>query len=146
MQGYRRILIATDFSDISVAAAQRGAELAHRYEAGLMLLHVIEHFPEDMPSEWIAPENRDPATYYREQARAALADLARSIGHAEAAQEVVMSSSSARYEILRFAETADVDLIVIGWHGGGALPAFGSTAMGVISDAPCDVVVVRSAS
>lgn len=110
-----------------------------------MLLHVIEHFPADMPSEWIAPENRDPATYYREQARTALANLAKNIGHEDAAQQVVMSSSSARYEILRFAQSEEIDLIVIGWHGTGALPAFGSTVMGVISEAPCDVVVVRPA-
>lgn len=145
MKSYQRILVATDFSDISMTAAQRGAELARHYGATLMLLHVVEHFPEDMPGDWIAPENRDPATFYRERAHKALAELAESIGDKNAAQNVVMSSGSARYEILRFAGAERVDLIVMGWRGGGGLPVFGSTAMGVISDAPCDAMVVRVA-
>lgn len=144
MKTYQRIAVATDFSDASAAAAYRGAELAHRYGAVLILLHVIEHFPVDMPSEWIAPENCDPSTFYRERARSALADLAEKIDRKDAMQRIVMSSSSARYEILHFAEAERVDLIVMGWHGAGALPVFGSTAMGVISEAPCDAMVVRT--
>jgi nucleotide-binding universal stress UspA family protein len=145
MKGYQKILIGTDFSDASVTAARRGVELARHYDASLILLHVIEHFPEDMPSEWVAPEDRDPATFYRERAHNALAELAEKIGQKNAGQKVIASTSSARHEILRFAKSERIDLIVVGWHGAGALPVFGSTAMGVASDAPCDVMVVRTA-
>lgn len=144
MRSYRRILIGTDFSDSSLAAARRGSELAGHYGANLILLHVIEHFPEDMPAAWVAPEDRDPATFYRDRARTALAELAEKIGCRDGGQKIVVSSGSARYEILRFAEAEQIDLIVMGWHGGGALLAFGSTAMGVMYDAPCDAMVVRT--
>ena len=145
MKGYQRILVGTDFSAASVEAARRGAELARHYGASLTLLHVIEHFPEDMPDDSVAPENRDPATFYRARARHDLTGLAEEIGHRKAAQMVIMSTDSARYEILRFAEQERMDLIVLGAHGGGALQAFGSTAMGVIYDAPCDAMVIRAA-
>lgn len=145
MKDYQRILVGTDFSEASVAAARRGADLARRYGASLTLLHVVEHFPENMPNDSVAPENRDPATFYRERARHNLAELANEIGHRNAAQMVIMSTGSARYEILRFSEQERMDLIVLGARGGGALQAFGSTAMGVIYDAPCDAMTIRAA-
>lgn len=145
MKDYQRILVGTDFSDPSMRAARRGAELAHHYGATLILLHVIEHFPEDMPDKRIAPENLDPTAFYRERARKNLAELAEKLVHAIAVQEIIMSSGSAKYEILRFAEAERIDLIVVGSHGEGVLQVFGSTAMGVILDAPCDAMVIRMA-
>jgi universal stress protein A len=144
MRDYQRILVGTDFSEASMAAAHRGADLAHRYGASLLLLHVIEHFPEDIPNDPIAPENRDSSTFYRERALETLADLAEKIGHKNALQEVVTSTGSARYEIRILAESERIDLIVVGSHGSGVVDVFGSTAMGVIYDAPCDVMVVRA--
>lgn len=143
MRDYQRILVGTDFSEASMTAARRGADLAQRYGANLILLHVIEHFPEDMPNDPIVPENLDPATYYSERARENLAELAEKLGHENAAQEVITSTGSARYEIRCLAEKERVDLIVVGSQGGGLLHAFGSTTMGVIYDPPCDVMVVR---
>jgi universal stress protein A len=146
MRDYQRILVATDFAEASLAAARRGAELARHYGASLTLLHVIEHFPEDIPNNPIAPENRDPAKFYLERAHQSLAEVAETIGHGNAAQKVVVSTGSARYEILRFAEKERIDLIVVGTHGGGVLRVLGSTAMGVVYDAPCDAMVTRVAA
>lgn len=143
MKDYRRIVVGTDFSVASMVAARRGADLARHYESTLVLLHIIEHFPADMPDDLVAPENLDPATFYRERACKKLAELAEKIAHMDTVQKVLMSSSSAKHEILRFAETERIDLIVVGAHGEGALRLFGSTAMGVIYDAPCDTIVIR---
>ena len=143
MKDYQRILVCTDFSDASMAAVDRGVDFVQRYGAKLNLLHVIEHFPEDMPNYAISPENRDPATFYFERAQKNLAELAQKIGQKDAGQEVIMSTGSARFEIRRFAEKEGVDLILVGAKGGGMLDVFGSTAMGVIYDPPCDVMVVR---
>jgi nucleotide-binding universal stress UspA family protein len=145
MKDYQRILVATDFADASRVAARRGAELAHHYGASLILLHVIEHFPEDIPVNPVVPEDVDPARFYLERARQNLAELAETIGHKKAAQRVVVSTGSARYEILRFAEAERIDLIVVGSRGSGPLEALGSTAMGVIYDARCDAMVIRVA-
>ena len=61
MRDYKHILLVTDFSDASVYAAMRAADLARRYDAHFTLLHIVEHFPEDSPTNWIAPEGEDPA-------------------------------------------------------------------------------------
>ena len=53
MRDYRRILVGTDFSNASMEAALRGADLAQRYGAALILMHVIEHFPEDMQNDFL---------------------------------------------------------------------------------------------
>jgi universal stress protein A len=142
MKDYLRILVCTDFSESSMAAARRGANLAHRYSATLILLHVIEHFPEDIPNDPITPENRDSAEFYQERARQNLLELAEKLGNKNTTQQVIMSTGSARYEIRRFAEKERIDLIVLGSHGRSIIQSFGSTAMGVTYDVPCDVMVV----
>ncbi len=68
MQAYRHILVATDFSEFSEPAAQRAAELAQRYGADLTLIHILEHFPEDIPIDSIAPEDVDPQKFLTDPA------------------------------------------------------------------------------
>lgn len=144
MQRYERILVCTDFSDPSLEVAHRGAELAGQYKAALTLLHVIEHFPEDLPARDVPPENVDPATYYRDRASRQLADIAIKLSHEDRVQEIVVSTGSAKSEIVRFAEKARIDLIVIGSHGHGFIGTLGSTTMGVVHDALCDTMVIRT--
>ena len=57
----------------------------------------------------------------------------------------MLSAHSARAEIVQFAQTRGIDLIVLGARGrrGLAQMLVGSTAAGVVRAAPCDVVVAR---
>ena len=48
MSIYKRILVATDFSDINLLAAKRAVLLAKLDHCELILLHVIEHYPSDV--------------------------------------------------------------------------------------------------
>jgi len=145
MESYRNILCATDFSPCSEAALKRALNLAKSYSARLTLLHVVEHFPEDRSNEEIAPEYTDPAHYRVSRAREHLAEQAARLGDADIAQEVLVSEHAAKYEIARFAEEQQIDLIVVashGRHGVGTL--LGSTADGVLHKASCDVLAVRA--
>ncbi len=145
MNSYQRILCATDFSEHCTSAAERAAELARLFGAELLLLHVVEYFPEQRSNEEIAPENVDPAAYREQQARASLAALARRLGEEEVVQEVRFTTRSARHEIVRFAEQQEIDLIVVATHGRhGITHILGATANGVMHDAPCDVLAVRA--
>ena len=60
MNSYKYILLATDFSKPAKAAAKRAAEIATCYNSRLCLLHVVDHFPEDISNNWIAPEDQSP--------------------------------------------------------------------------------------
>jgi len=147
MKTYQNILCATDFSQCSHMAAQRAAELAKRYAARLTLLHVVEYFPEDRSNVQIAPENADPVQFREEQAREALAELARQLGVDGAEQTVVFSTHSAKHAIVPFAREHNIDLIVLASHGHhGVTALLGSTATGLAHSSPCDVLVVRANS
>lgn len=143
MNDYRYILAVTDFSAPSRTAARRAGREAQVHSARLRLLHVIEHFPVGMPTRWVAPEDIDPAAYYRKQAAAELAELAGELGCPEASQSVVVTASSAGHAIADYAREREVDLVVAGVRGGWASEVLGSTAMAIMHHAPCDVLLVR---
>jgi universal stress protein A len=144
MTPYQHILVGVDFSAPAGAALQRALALASLTKAKVSLLHVVEHFPEDISSELICPEDEDPAKFIHNQAQQRLRDMVATF-HAEGVeQEVVMSTGSARATILAEAERKQVDLIVVGANGGrGMAGLLGSTAISVTQSAQCDVLVVR---
>lgn len=143
MTPYRHILLATDFSELALNAAHRATDLAEHYKARMTIFHVIEHFPEDLPNDFIPPEDMDPKTFLSQQARERLQALAVEIGRPDAEISVKFSSRSAKAEILEFARYGGVDMLVLGTHGhGGVADIVGSTACGVVQHAPCDVLAV----
>jgi universal stress protein A len=145
MKNYQNILCATDFSVHCRAATERAVEMARRYGAKLTLLHVVEYFPEDRSNELIAPEDREPSAYRKQQAHTLLAKFAEDLGCGEAAREVSFSTRSARHGIIRFAEEQSIDLIVVATHGRhGIANILGATAYGVVHRATCDVLAVRA--
>lgn len=144
MKTYEHILTATDFSELSRRATLRAADLAEHYGARLTLFHVIEHFPEDIPNDFVPPENRDPKAYLADRAKTRLTELSRLIGHVRSESKVKLSTRSAKSEILQFARYGGIDLVVLGTHGHRGLgDVLGSTAGGVVHAAPCDVLAVR---
>ena len=146
MQNYNRILVATDFSPVSEIAAKEGIEFAKQRNAGLILLHVVEHFPEHLPHYQIAHEEMDPQEFIMDRAEKDLTALAEKLGVTEAIKEVRLTTRSAKSEIVKFASDEQVDLIVIGARGRNSLIDIlsGSTATGVVRAATCDVFVVHA--
>ena len=146
MNGYQNILVAADFSAAGEKAVEKAGTLAGRFGASLTLLHVIEHFPEDMPVSVIPPEDVDPQKYLTDRARSSLEKLSARIGQPAAALEMVVSTHSASREIVRYAQGHGIDLIVVGSHGKGGIKGMsGSTANSVVQAAIVDVLVVHPA-
>ncbi len=145
-QPYQRILAATDFSPVATLALRRAHDLSQRFHAELHLIHVVAHFPQDIGVEWIPPEDVDPKRFYLQQAREHLQRLDEELG-LNAVRRVLFSPYSARHEIVAYAREHLVDLVVVGVRGHSLVETvFGSTADGVVRDAPCDVLVVRPRS
>ena len=146
MSIYKRILLATDFSDINLVAAKRAVLMAKRDNCELILLHVIEHFPLDSgPLSSVFQYNTEPNDALARHVRAKLDELKHTLGYEEVKTEFRITSKSARSEILRFAKAHDVDLIVVAPHGQGVIGTLGSTATGILNNAVCDVLAVREA-
>ena len=133
-----QILVATDFSDASEVALAYGRALARTFGASLHLLHVMEN-------PFFRPVPTDP---YLLKAAAAkhlgerLTHDDRASLHAIGALE---TSDNPAEEIVTYAKAHDIDLIVMGTHGRGAMAQLlvGSVAERVVRTASCPVLTVR---
>jgi nucleotide-binding universal stress UspA family protein len=133
-----RILVATDFGEAADVAMDYGRALARTFGSSLHLLHVMENrFLRPSP---IDPHQLTAATASRLGQR--LTDDDRAALHATA---VLLTSDSPAEEIVKYAQTHDIDLIVMGTHGRTAMARVlvGSVAEKVVRMAPCPVLTVR---
>ena len=144
MNIYRRILVATDFSDINLSAVKRAMRLAKLDNSELIILHVIEHFPMGgAPLASVFQGQSQSSDAMARHVSTKLDELRSKLDYEQIKTDFKISSKSARSEILNFAEAHDVDLIVVAPHGQGIIGSLGSTATGVINNAACDVLAVR---
>ena len=118
MSVYKRILVATDFSDINRLAAERAAKLAKQDNCELVLLHVIEHFPVDGgPLSSVFQYNSGPDDALAQHVRTRMEELTQALDYQGIQTEFRITSKSARHEFLRFAKAHDMDLIIVAPHG-----------------------------
>lgn len=144
MGGTGTILVATDGSDPAKAAAEVAFELARASGDTLLFVTVWRELRGDFGLPYgtlIAPDAADIERNWAHQALAAAAAQAREAGLE--AETVCRHGKPAR-EIVEVARERGVRLIVIGSHGFGPIEGtlFGSVSTGVLSRAPCPVLVV----
>jgi nucleotide-binding universal stress UspA family protein len=156
MSKIKHILVATDGSEGSLAAAAHAGELARAFDARVTVLYVLS---EDlvMPHAWAPSGFPDTAPFGAmniEEIRSLLEDrvnanelpnTAEKLGELDAEPTLVASWGHPAHEICRYAEEEGADLIVVGSHGRSALGrAFlGSVSHAVVNHAHCPVTIVR---
>ena len=144
MPQIRRILHPTDFSERSETAWTYAKSLATKYEAELLLIHVLQEPVAVLPESSIAVAA--PAANLPELVEAAEDGLRRYEVElpARITDRRVLHGPSAE-EIVRFAKETAIDLMVIGTHGrtGLAHVLLGSVAEKIVRRAPCAVLTVR---
>ena len=141
-----RILVPTDISEFSEHALRYGCEFARRFDAELHLLNVVQDVVAMVPEPGMAFPA--PGEYMQELQQASQAALERlpDPGWVEGVSIVrEIRVGTPFVEIVRYARSADIDLIVIGTHGRSGLAhvLLGSTAERVIRKAPCPVLSAR---
>src|SRR4051794_2536034 len=110
----KRVLVATDFEPASDAALVYGRALARSFGASLHLLHVAEN-------QFLRPSPTDPAVItaaYMRSLNDRLTADDRALLAARAALEV---SDDTAATIVKYARLEQIDLIVMGTHGRGAM-------------------------
>lgn len=139
MIGISRVLVPTDFGEVSTRALIYALDFAERLRAEVYLLHVMAESPSATP-------NHHDRERYREVWQKL--DLLPTPGeHPDLAitREVVHGVPADR--IVRYAQERGVGLIVMGTRGrsGFAHLVMGSVAERVIRQAPCPVLAVQPA-
>jgi nucleotide-binding universal stress UspA family protein len=146
----RRILVATDFSDSADAAVRYANVLARALGVPFHVLHVIE---DPLSAGWTSeidpsrlPELQESMQLeLRERLNASLPEL----DHPEFRGRLAIRVGQPAREIVTYARSEGVDLIVLGFrgHGGAREGLFvGHVAEEVVRDAPCSVLTVKRPS
>lgn len=148
MKSFEKILVATDFSDCAVEACSYALTLAHKFDASLLVLHVINE-PVDLRGFYVPHISFD-------QLEKEIADGAASMLESFCRENIkdfnnyttAVVSGVPYEEIIRTAQEQNASLIVIGTHGRSGLDhlIFGSTAERVVRSAPCPVLTIRLAT
>jgi nucleotide-binding universal stress UspA family protein len=142
---FHHILAPTDFSEYSQRAIQYARELAQKFGATLMLLHVVELPP--YPIEGLPPSHLGE-TLLEDLEQQATSDLAQVLAkevEVTVVRRVVMGIPYRK--IVEIAEAEKVNLIIMATHGrtGFSHLFMGSVAERVVRTAPCPVLTIRPA-
>ncbi len=150
---FKRILVAVDGSKNAEKAVEVAAELAKRFDAELIVLHVVLGPPYSYSAMFptLIPAPQDAYDQYMAHAREvekACVDRAVSIAEERGAKANGMVESgvaSVVEAITTQAEDLKADLLVVGTRGLGGFKKLlvGRVSSGVVTHANCPVLVVR---
>jgi nucleotide-binding universal stress UspA family protein len=140
------LLVPTDFSEPSQDALNYAKGLSAAFKASIHLLHV---FQDPLAQPWgLEGYGPLPVELLNEVKARAQKGLEQSLSEADrkAYNATLVTVEGAPFsQIVEYARTHKVDLIVMGTHGRGALAhaILGSVAERVVRFAPCPVLTVR---
>jgi nucleotide-binding universal stress UspA family protein len=142
----KNILVATDFSEPSDAALSYGRELARTFGAKIRVAHVVDDVLTRAYGGGDTFVFSDPSLQEDVEAAALQTVQGLIIGdEALRAEAVILRSNTPAFAIVDYARAHEIDLIVMGTHGRGAVAhlLMGSVAERVVRTAPCPVLTVR---
>ena len=153
IQMISKILVPHDGTEMSDKAFEKAVELAKVFKAELVLLHVIEYGIEPLPTSLIL-DDKDLINRARRSARRQLEkgwDKMVEVKTHEIENDKVDLTGECRYgsaaeQILRFAKSNKIDMIVMGsrrLQGILKIKALGSVARKVSELADCSVLIVH---
>jgi nucleotide-binding universal stress UspA family protein len=141
----QRILIATDGSAGAREAVELGLELAGEHDAGVFIAHVVPAV-DVLPWSGLGMVSAVPHGVTAGD-RAPLEDATARAEELGLSVTTVLLIGEPVDEIVAYADSRDVDLIVIGSRGHGAVASaiLGSVSLGVLHETRRPVLVARGA-
>ena len=141
---YKKILVATDYTDLSENAVNTASTICQKHNATLILLHVVKNAPVDRSQE----EYHLTLDYTKEMKIAAKSEL-RHLGdqirnkYKIPVEEIVTYGDIVK-EIVRIVQENSPDLVLIGTHGASGFRRFfiGSTAYRVIKHTKFPIMTI----
>jgi nucleotide-binding universal stress UspA family protein len=138
--GWKTIVLATDGSKYSAAAAERAVAFAQSYGGGLKVISAA-----DVPPEFYAEAPQAVDDLVR-KAKKFVADVKKQAEAAGVPAETFVGESEAYQAVNNLAREQKADIIILGSHGRTGLRRLlmGSVTEKVIGYAPCPVLVVKN--
>ncbi|MEE9543293.1 MAG: universal stress protein [Thermodesulfobacteriota bacterium] len=146
--GFKNIILTTDFSDASTDAFSYALSMARNYNAKLTILHVVDTSTD--ASGFYLPhisfKNLD-----KEMKSSAMAMLEKNYKrrlNAHKKYEFVVLSGNPHKEIIKYTDKTGADLVVMGTYGHSGIDrlVFGSTTERVLREAKCPVLAIHPMS
>ena len=141
---FKKIILATDFSEVSKDATSHALLLAQTHKANLKLLHVFDTSACRIPvHDYLSADAIiEDFQAAKQKGERTLKKLAESF---DQKVETIFKEGDPGHEIIHVAEKENADLIVLGTHGykGWSRFTLGSVAELVVRHAPCAVLTVR---
>lgn len=145
MKDFKTILFATDFSDSSDYAFQYAYSLARKFEARLLLVHVINE-PVDLRGFYVPHISFEKLEEEIEEgAKKMMEKFCRTHIRDYDNYETLIVPGIPYDEVIKKATENSADLIVLGTHGRTGLDhvLFGSTAEKIVRKSPVPVMTIR---
>jgi nucleotide-binding universal stress UspA family protein len=141
-----KILVATDGSESAAEAVELGVSLAAQHDAELIFVHVVPAL-DLVPATWFGVGGAFPHDPLPED-RALLEDAAALAEEQGVFSTTMLLTGDTVDEIVAYADSHDVDLIVVGSRGHGAIAnaLLGSVSRGVLHESKRSVLVAQGAS
>ncbi len=145
MKDFKTILFATDFSESSDYAFQYAYSLARKFEARLLLVHVINE-PVDLRGFYVPHISFEKLEEEIEEgAKKMMEKFCRTHIRDYDNYETLIVPGIPYDEVIKKATENSADLIVLGTHGRTGLDhvLFGSTAEKIVRKSPVPVMTIR---
>jgi len=141
----RGIMVPVDFSSYSKQAVNYAAMIAKKFNAGIVVAHVIDSLSYSVTDTLKVIEHRRALETI---AGTLLDNLSKQLREKNLKVKTYLVSGTPYREILKKTQLEKVDLIVMGTHGrtGVAHLLLGSVAERVVRLSPCPVLTVRLSS
>jgi nucleotide-binding universal stress UspA family protein len=154
MQQIKRILVPTDFSEVSRAALSMGLQLASDNDAQLYVLHVVKDMDRELKKRLVsAPNDSVIEATITEGEKEILAAVELERNRAKEANKnlkavplkILVTGGDWLDVTMGLIDEHELDLIVTGTHGGKGLKGFllGSMSEQLVRKATCSVYVVK---
>ncbi len=140
-----RILVPLDLGESAERTLDYAETLATRFDASLVLLHVVPNPYLTAASDVYMPPPQEFLDELERDARKRLNEILTESVRNRLKVEAIVEIGDAPSEIIAYARGAGVDLIVMGTHGRTGVAHFvlGSVAERVVRTAPCPVLTIR---
>jgi nucleotide-binding universal stress UspA family protein len=141
---FKKILCPVDFSEFTQDVINYAVDLAKKYGAELHVMHVVPNMTYFTPYEsFLTPENL--VVIEKNIQDEVEKKFTRLLKHDDVPTKTATRTGTPFVEIIDYAKTESIDLIVMGTHGHSGLEhiLIGNVAEKVVRKSPCPVMTIR---